>query len=141
MFDAADIRGIDHAIQMAIAPAFLLGGLFAGLNVLANRLARMVDRARAIQEGQASPLPGELRLIARRARCANYAIGCSVLAAVQLCLMIVISFIGLVFELLAAFIIAFLLVGAMLALIAALLFFLAEVHLAARNLPSADDPR
>jgi len=38
---------IVHAIQLAIAPVFLLSGIAALLGVMANRLARIIDRARA----------------------------------------------------------------------------------------------
>ena len=37
---------ITHAIQQAVAPVFLLAGIGAILNVLTNRLARIIDRSR-----------------------------------------------------------------------------------------------
>jgi hypothetical protein len=40
---------IVHAIQLAIAPMFLLTGIGAIFGVMANRLARIIDRARARQ--------------------------------------------------------------------------------------------
>ena len=36
---------ISHAIQLAIAPVFLLTGIAGLLGVMANRLARVIDRA------------------------------------------------------------------------------------------------
>ena len=41
------ITSIAHVIQLSVAPVFLLSGIAALLNVLTNRLARIVDRAAA----------------------------------------------------------------------------------------------
>ncbi len=139
MFDARDIAGIETAIHMAIAPAFLLTGVFAALNVLTQRLARVVDRERSIRDGHSVALDGEFAVLAGRARAAHRAITCCVLAAIALCAVIVISFLGVVFELLAAFVVAGLLMAAMGAIILALLCFLAEVRLSAFHLPRTGD--
>ena len=42
------IDEIAHLIQLSIAPVFLLTGVGTLLNVLSGRLARIIDRARAI---------------------------------------------------------------------------------------------
>ena len=68
---------IAHLIQAAIAPVFLLSGVAAMLGVLTNRLARIVDRARALEdrlEAQPEALPrllDDLKVLARRARYIN----------------------------------------------------------------------
>ena len=41
---------IVHLIQSAVAPVFLLSGIAATLGVLINRLARIVDRARLLED-------------------------------------------------------------------------------------------
>ena len=41
---------ISHAIQLAVAPVFLLTGVATLMGVMATRLARIVDRARMIEE-------------------------------------------------------------------------------------------
>ncbi len=41
---------IQHAIQLAIAPVFLLTGIASLLGVMANRLARIIDRARVLEQ-------------------------------------------------------------------------------------------
>ena len=41
---------IAHAIQLAIAPVFLLTGIAGLLGVMANRLARIIDRARFYEQ-------------------------------------------------------------------------------------------
>src|SRR5580658_6419418 len=40
---------IAHLIQVALTPIFLISAIGVTLNVLTNRLARIVDRARAIE--------------------------------------------------------------------------------------------
>ena len=40
---------IAHAIQLAIAPVFLLTGIGGLLGVMANRLSRVIDRARGFE--------------------------------------------------------------------------------------------
>ncbi|MFT6552710.1 MAG: NADH/NAD ratio-sensing transcriptional regulator Rex, partial [Zhongshania marina] len=41
-----EVVTITHAIQQAVAPVFLLAGIGGILNVLTNRLARIIDRSR-----------------------------------------------------------------------------------------------
>jgi MFS family permease len=138
-FGPEDVEEIERAIGQSIAPAFLLTAIFGALNVLAGRLARLIDRERAIRNGLSPALPGELKRLARRAWCAHYAIGACVLAAILLCSLIVASFGGVFLGLRVAWLLAALLIGAMLSLIAALTLFLAEVRLASRHLPLSDD--
>lgn len=134
-----DVAEIERTIQLAIAPAFLLTGIFSLVTILANRLARMIDRERAVRAGLAEPLPGEQILIVRRARQVHRAIGACVLAAILLCLLIVMAFAGVLLGLEVAWVLAGLLVAAMLALMVALLLLLAEIGLAFRHLPLLDD--
>jgi MFS family permease len=140
VFGAADVAEIERAIQSAIAPAFLLTGLFAALNVLTGRLGRLIDRERSIREQAAPALPGERGRLGQRAHCLHRAIFCCVLAAILLCALIVWSFAGGFLGLPVAWVLAALLVGAMLALIVALVLFLAEVRLASHHLPLDHDP-
>ena len=41
---------IAHTIQLAIAPVFLLTGLAGLLGIMGTRLARVIDRARSLEE-------------------------------------------------------------------------------------------
>ena len=131
---------IERAIGQSLAPAFLLTAIFSALNVLAGRLGRLIDRERAIRNGLSPPLPGERTRLVRRARCLHRAIGSCVLAAILLCSLIVASFGGAFLGLRVAWVLAALLIAAMVALMAALALFLAEVRLASRHLPLADEP-
>ena len=44
-----DVSTIAHVIQLAIAPVFLLTGIGSLLSVMANRLARIIDRSRVVE--------------------------------------------------------------------------------------------
>ena len=77
-----EIVDVAHAIQLAVAPVFLLSGVGVILGVLTGRLARIVDRARAAEDGRDASrarhargdLDAQLRVLARRARHINIAI-------------------------------------------------------------------
>ncbi|MDP8913815.1 MAG: DUF2721 domain-containing protein, partial [Pseudomonadota bacterium] len=43
------ISTVAHTIQLAVAPVFLLAGIAGILNVVATRLARVVDRVRKLE--------------------------------------------------------------------------------------------
>ena len=57
---AAHVEGLARAIQMSVAPVFLLTGLGGLLVVLTNRLARIIDRARTLLRELRARLPGYL---------------------------------------------------------------------------------
>ena len=48
MQNAVEISTVAHVIQLAVAPVFLLTGIGAILTVITNRIARIVDRSRAL---------------------------------------------------------------------------------------------
>ncbi|MEQ1516720.1 MAG: DUF2721 domain-containing protein, partial [Usitatibacteraceae bacterium] len=50
MFPQTDINQITHVITLAIAPVFLLTAVGTLMGVLANRLARIVDRIRTLED-------------------------------------------------------------------------------------------
>ena len=89
---------IVHLVQSAVAPVFLLSGVAATLAVLTNRLARAVDRARALEErlekhiGNAKHLHEELVVLARRARYINAAISLCAVSALLVTLVVVTLF-------------------------------------------------
>jgi uncharacterized membrane protein YgcG len=134
-FGPDDLEAIERIIAAAIAPAFLLTGIFGALNVFAGRLGRLIDRERAIREGRSAELDGERARLARRARCVHRAIFAAVVAAILLCSLIVWSFVGGFLGLPVGWVLAALLVGAMVAMMVSLGMFLAEVRIASRHLP------
>jgi len=131
------IQDITHVIQLAVAPVFLLTAVGTILNVLTTRLSRVVDRARKLDErlGEAAqdaraPLEAELRVLARRRRLVNRAITLGTTAALLVCLVIAVAFLGFVLHADLSGALAGLFIAAMLAFIGALVFFLREIFLA-----------
>jgi len=56
------ITAVAHVIQLSVAPVFLLSGIGAMLAVMTNRLARVIDRARAL-EAKATADPAAVEAI------------------------------------------------------------------------------
>ena len=127
---------IAHLVQSSIAPVFLFSGVAATLGVLTNRLARIVDRARTLEErleghpGSAQQLHADLAVLAQRARYINFAISLCALAALLVALVVVTLFANAFLGSALATVIALLFVGAMLCLSAAYITFFIEVRLA-----------
>lgn len=142
MFEALAKTGVAHVIQLAVAPVFLLTGVGAILNVMANRLARIVDRARALElklqassEGpERAELQARLGNLSRRARLVGHAIALCVTTAVLVCGVIITLFLGefLAFE--ATVPAALLFIAALLSFLLALIWLLREIFVAIRTL-------
>ena len=132
---------IAHAIQLAVAPVFLLAGISGLLNVLSHRLSRIIDRAR-LTEQQISDSPSHdqssqrdrLQTFSRRARLVNYAISLSTACASMVCLVVIALFGGAVLHVDLSAPIALLFMLAMASLFAAFVCFLSEILLATRAL-------
>ena len=127
---------IAHVIQAAIAPVFLLTGVASMLGVLTNRLARIVDRARALETrltahpGSAEQLHTDLAVLARRARYINVAISLCAIAALLVALVVVTLFANAFLGVQLGGVIALLFVGAMLVLSAVFVTFFIEIRYA-----------
>jgi Protein of unknown function (DUF2721) len=130
------IVDIAHLIQSSVAPVFLLSGVAATLGVLTNRLARIVDRARKLEErlagqpAQSAHLRTDLGLLARRARYINVAISLCAIAALLVALVVVTLFANAYLGSELGGLIALLFVGAMVCLSAAFIAFFIEVRIA-----------
>src|SRR5471030_563734 len=88
-------------IQLAIAPVFLLTGVGTNLMVLTNRLARIIDRSRVLEDRLASAGESdeagyrtELQTLYGRAHLINRAITLSTTCALMICLVIAALFLG-----------------------------------------------
>ena len=137
----SQVVAIGHVIQLAVAPVFLLTGVSGLLAVLTNRLARIIDRARLledrsaqVQESEQSRLQAELRYLSQRARRINTAISLSTLCALLICAVIVALFVGAFLSSDLSILIGVIFTTAMLALFAALVSFLREIYIATRSL-------
>ena len=132
--------GIAHAIQLAVAPVFLLTGVAALLGVLTNRLARIVDRARRLEsfadgdDAKSSKARSELQGIAKRGRVVSWAIALATLTALLIAAVIAIMLIGAFFGFDASVPVALLFIAAMASMVVALALFLREVFLATATL-------
>ncbi len=138
MLEASQVAEVERAIQLAIAPAFLLTAIATFINVLVARLARTVDRERALRAGADPAMPDERPVLARRAWLTYRAIAWCVLAATLICILIVMSFVGVFLGIGLAWVVGGLLIAAMLSAILALGCFLGEIRLAAHHLPPPD---
>lgn len=132
---------IGHIIQLAIAPVFLLTGVGTNMLVLTNRLARIIDRYRALEEringwdGQlakpASPAEqAELNMLFKRAQKINRAIFLSTTCALLICMVVATLFIADALNLRLSLVIASFFVLAMMALTASFIYLLREIFLA-----------
>lgn len=132
-----DVSVIAHAIQLAVAPVFLLTGIASLLNVMATRLARIIDRARWLdQRWPALDRPArdrarlELGSLERRRRLTSRAINFSTAAALLVCLVVVVLFAEALFGIRLRGLTGVLFIATMLSLIGGLACFLGEVWLA-----------
>jgi hypothetical protein len=137
----SQVTAVAHVIQLAVVPVFLLTGVGAVLGVLAQRLARIIDRARVLEERLPTASEesrshdlGELKLLSRRARLMNRAIGLCTTCALLICAVIVTLFVGAFLKTDVALAIGLFFVAAMLALFCGLLMFLGEIRLATTGL-------
>jgi len=134
------VSDVAQVIQLAVAPVFLLTGVGATLGVLANRLARVIDRARVLearreaQQGDARAITDELHNLSERGRLVYRAIALLVLAALLVGFVIISLFVGVFFAVELGGVIAALFVAAMVAFIAALMVFLREVFVGTQGL-------
>lgn len=135
------IYDISHVIQLSVAPVFLLTSIGTILGVLSTRLARIVDRARALKdlletasEIRIAAIQDEMHTLARRRNLINLAITFGTTAALLVCVSIATVFLGAVMKAGVAGAVASLFILAMAAFVAALVFFLREILLAVRSL-------
>lgn len=133
---APEIIGIAHAIQLAVAPVFLLTAIATTFNVLASRLARVVDRARLMEAqlrdpdfAEAVEVRERLRVISVRARLINRGIALCVVSALLVSLVVVSLFVSSLLEIEVALPVAVTFIVAMLSLAAALIYFLREIFI------------
>jgi CBS domain containing-hemolysin-like protein len=133
---------IAHLIQIALTPIFLISAIGVTLNVLTSRLARIVDRARAMEDILRRPdhahegrnLHAALDVLARRARYINAAITLITLSALFIALVVVMLFVNAFLRWELSAFIACMFILSMLALAAALTAFLIEVRIATNTL-------
>jgi Protein of unknown function (DUF2721) len=139
MMEGPYLSTVSETIQAAIAPVFLLAGIGAFLNTMVGRLARIVDRARSIEElHPRSSGPEherhvwELRIIDRRISVINNAIFLCTASALAICLVVALMFVSRLANLHVGIWVAVAFIISMLLLIAGLIYFLVEVRMSLR---------
>ncbi|MEM9811008.1 MAG: DUF2721 domain-containing protein [Pseudomonadota bacterium] len=138
---------IADAVALALAPIFLLAGIGAILNVMTQRLGRVVDRARIIEdfldEGESEERRArhrtELKYLDVRISAANRAIFATSLAALLICFVVALLFLEELFSFRVGTIIAALFIITMVSLTVGLVFFLVEIFVANRSLKIRPD--
>jgi len=137
---ASGITGIAHAIQLAVAPVFLLSGIGAMLAVMTNRLARVIDRARVLEgqlragAGEAGPVRAQLATLSRRAALVGRSITLCTITALLVCTVIAVLFLGAFLAFDTSVAVALLFIAAMCTFILGLLTFLREIFVATASL-------
>ena len=131
---------VTSAINLALAPVFLLSGIAGLLVVMTSRLGRIIDRGRTLYELEgdassdaASALHQELRQLEHRRHFASLAITACTVSALLVCLVICALFIEVIVGAPLSWLIGSLFTAATLALVFGLMCFLREVHSATRT--------
>ena len=138
--DPLAVSALAHTISLSIAPVFLLTGIASILNVLVGRLARVVDRARALEATfphiggpDRERFVAELKILDRRMQVTHYAIACSSASALLVCVLVAALFLADLADIGSTRFVAVLFVSAMMLIIAGLVLFLVEVQIATRS--------
>ena len=100
MISELPVTAIAHAIQLAVAPVFLLTGVASILSVLTNRLSRIIDRSRFLHLNLLSAIATnpdiqiEIKSLKKRAHLINWAIGLCTICLLLICSVVAVLFIG-----------------------------------------------
>lgn len=128
---------MSQAIQLAIAPVFLLTGIAGLLGVIATRLGRIIDRARSLEETRHAmdihardAARKELAILERRRKVCSWSINLCTAGALLVCLVIISLFADEFIGLNLTWLAGTLFVTAMIGVIGGLTCFLREVYLA-----------
>jgi Protein of unknown function (DUF2721) len=132
-----EISTVAHAIQLSVAPVFLLTGIGAILTVITNRIARIVDRFRTLGNSDdqiQSSHKDEITMLSRRARWVHWSVSLCTFSALFICMVIAALFVGSETGIDPSRIVSLFFILAMLSLIFGLLCFLREIFLATGNI-------
>ena len=140
-FAQVQVGDVAHAIQLSLTPVFLLNGVGVLLALLTSRLARIVDRARVLEERlptASEQVVQEIHLVLdttrRRARLMNRAITLGTIAALLVALLVALMFAAEFVPFRMGSGIAMIFIVAMLALFGSLWCFLIEIRIATETL-------
>jgi hypothetical protein len=136
------VTDIARVIQLAVAPVFLLTAIGTILSALNNRLGRIVDRRRLLEdrtrkliaEGAEAAKEDieELALLAQRIGLVYNAIMFAVISGLLICLLVASAFTGVFISIDLARVVSMLFILSMIALIGSLALLLREIFLAVK---------
>jgi hypothetical protein len=136
-----NVNDIGQAIQLALAPVFLLTAIAGMLNVMAGRLARIIDRGRQLTEGagervlpRVADLDQELAGLERRRHLASSAIVACTFSALLVCTVIAALFLEVLLGLEFKWLLGLFFTASTIALVVGLAYFVREVHLATKTI-------
>lgn len=131
---------VARAIQLALTPVFLLTGIAGILNVMAGRLARIIDRGRQLtlpphprHDDATGIVQVELATLEHRRHLASSAITACTLSLFLVCIVIAALFLEVILQLELKWMVGLFFIGSILALVVGLAYFLRQVHLATRT--------
>lgn len=128
------VTDVAKAIQLALAPVFLLTGVAGILSVMAGRLSRIIDRGRVLTEDhKPEGYVGELHTLEKRRHLVSTGITAITISALLLCLVITTLFLEVMISAHLQWLIGLLFMTATLTLSVGLAYFLREVHIATRT--------
>lgn len=142
MFFATDLATVTHGIQLAVAPVFLLTAVAGMIGSVAGRLARIIDRARVLEDRiEAAPSSNpmasafsELKQLRLRGALVNACIALLTFCAIMIGLTIMALFLGETTEWQIFRIATILFLSGVTCFLLALLCFLTETLIATRML-------
>jgi len=142
MFFATDLDTVTHGIQLAVAPVFLLTAVAGMIGSVAGRLARIIDRARVLEDRIEAAQPNhpmtaafaELKQLRLRGALVNACIALLTFCAIMIGLTIMALFLGETTEWQIFRIATILFLSGVTCFLLALLCFLTETLIATRML-------
>lgn len=146
---APDLATVTHGIQLAVAPVFLLTAVSGIIAAGAGRLARIIDRARLLEErleaglvneGRAVKMYAELQQLRRRGWLVNGCIALLTSCSLLIGITIILLFLGETSELPIFKIATVCFLSGVVCFLLALICFLGETLLATRQLKFAELP-
>lgn len=146
---APDLTTVTHGIQLAVAPVFLLTAVSGMIAATAGRLARIIDRARflenrlelgSLEEARTHKMYDELLSLRKRGWLVNSCIALLTFCAILIGFTIIMLFLGETSDVPTLRVATVSFLAGVLCFLAALLCFLAETVLATRLLRFAVTP-
>ena len=146
---ATDLSTVTHGIQLAVAPVFLLTAVSGMISAVAGRLARIIDRARFLEnllesgevvQGRALKMYTELTALRHRGWLVNSCLALLTFCAMLIGTTIILLFLGETAELPILKIATISFLSGVVFFLSALVCFLAETLLATRLLRFAQLP-